>query len=207
MEISDKTKEIYNEISSRFDITRVRIWTCVKKFLDTFLQSSTLLDVGCGNGKNMLYRTDLIFKGIDFSIKLVEICKNKNLDVIESSMTSIPFSDNLFDGIIVVASYHHLSNDSERKKTLDELYRVVKPGGQVLIVVWAMEQPNDSKFHFSKSEEMVKWYSVSNNKTFYRYYHIYSKGELVQEINKLKPEFLIEYEYLEKGNWVVCLKK
>jgi hypothetical protein len=66
---------------------------------------------------------------------------------------------------------------------------------------------NDSKFHFSKSEEMVKWYSVSNNKTFYRYYHIYSKGELVQEINKLKPEFLIEYEYLEKGNWVVCLKK
>jgi ubiquinone/menaquinone biosynthesis C-methylase UbiE len=207
MKISEQTKEIYNEISSRFDISRVRIWPCVKKFLDTFTQSSTLLDVGCGNGKNMLYRTDLNFKGIDFSIKLVEICRNKNLDVIESDMTSILFCDNIFDGIIVIASYHHLSNDIERKSTLDELYRVVKPGGQVLIVVWAMEQPDDSKFNFTKSEEMVKWYSVSNNKTFHRYYHIYSKGELVQEINKLKPEFLIEYEYLEKGNWVVCLRK
>ena len=207
MEISEQTKEIYNEISTRFDISRFRIWPCVKKFLDTFLPSSTLLDVGCGNGKNMLYRTVLYFKGIDFSIKLVEICKNKNLDVIESSMVNIPFNDNIFDGIIVVASYHHLSNDIERKQTLDEIYRVVKFGGKVLIVVWAMEQPSDSKFNFNKSEEMVKWNSVSNNKTFYRYYHIYSKGELVQEINKLKPEFLIEYEYLEKGNWIVCLKK
>jgi ubiquinone/menaquinone biosynthesis C-methylase UbiE len=207
MDYSQQTKEIYNEISNRFDISRFRIWPCVKKFLDSFPSSSILLDVGCGNGKNMLYRTDLNFKGIDFSIKLVEICKNKNLDVIESSMTNIPFDNNHFDGIIVIASYHHLSNDDERKQTLDELYRVVKSGGEILIVVWAMEQPEDSKFNFTKSEELVKWYSLDNNKTFYRYYHIYSKGNLVEEIKRLKPEFNIEYEYLEKGNWVVCLKK
>ena len=207
MDYSQQTKEIYNEISNRFDISRFRIWPCVKKFLDSFPSSSILLDVGCGNGKNMLYRTDLNFKGIDFSIKLVEICKNKNLDVIESSMTNIPFDNNHFDGVIVIASYHHLSNDDERKQTLDELYRVVKSDGKILIVVWAMEQPEDSKFNFTKSEELVKWYSLDNNKTFYRYYHIYSKGILVEEIKRLKPEFNIEYEYLEKGNWVVCLKK
>ena len=99
MEISEQTKEIYNEISSRFDISRVRIWPCVKKFLDSFDKDSLLLDVGCGNGKNMLYRNDLNFKGIDYSIKLVEICKNKNLDVIEASMTNIPFENNIFDGL------------------------------------------------------------------------------------------------------------
>jgi SAM-dependent methyltransferase len=207
MDYSNQTKEIYNQISNRFDISRVRIWPCVKKFLDSFSSSSILLDVGCGNGKNMLYRTDLNFKGIDFSIKLVEICKNKNLDVIESSMTNIPHDNNYFDGIIVIASYHHLSNDLERKQTLDELYRVIKSGGKVLIVVWAMEQPEDSKFNFTKSDELVKWYSLDNQKTYYRYYHIYSKGELVEEINRLKPEFNVEYEYLEKGNWIVCLKK
>jgi ubiquinone/menaquinone biosynthesis C-methylase UbiE len=49
----------------------------------------------------MLYRTDLIIKGIDFSHKLISICKNKNLDVIEASMTNIPFEDNIFDGAIV----------------------------------------------------------------------------------------------------------
>jgi len=207
MEYNYQTKEIYNEIATRFDTSRVRIWPCVKKFLDTFQPSSLLLDVGCGNGKNMLYRSDLIFNGIDFSIKLVEICKNKNLNVIEASMTNIPFDNNYFDGVIVVASYHHLCNDTERKQTLDEIYRVVKPGGKVLLVVWAMEQPEDSKFHFTKSDELVSWYSVESKITYNRYYHIYSKGKLVEEIKRLKPEFSIEYEYLEKGNWVISLKK
>jgi len=207
MNYSEQTKEIYNEIAPRFDTSRVRIWPCVKNFLDSFSPSSLLLDVGCGNGKNMLYRNDLIFNGIDFSIKLVEICKNKNLNVIEASMTNIPFDNNHFDGVIVVASYHHLSNDYERKQTLNEIYRVVKYGGRILIVVWTIEQPEGSKFHFTKSDELVKWYSVENKITYNRYYHIYSKGELIEEIKRLKPEFYIEYEYLEKGNWIVSLKK
>jgi len=114
MDYSQQTKEIYNEISDYFNITRYTIWPCVKKFLHIFPSSSILLDVGCGNGKNMLYRKDLIFKGIDFSDKLVDICKNKNLDVIESSMTNIPFQSDYFDGIITIASYHHLSNDKYR---------------------------------------------------------------------------------------------
>ena len=207
MEYSEQIKEIYNEIANRFDISRVRIWPCVKKFLDTFKQNDLLLDVGCGNGKNMLYRNDLKFKGLDFSSKLIEICKNKNLDVIESSMTNIPLNDNYFDGIIVIASYHHLSNDYERTQTLNELYRVLKNGGKVLIVVWAMEQPDESTFHFTKTDEFVKWYSKENDKTYYRYYHIYKNGELEEEINRLKPEFKTEYIYLEKGNWVICLEK
>jgi len=207
MNYSEHNKEIYNEIANRFDVSRVRIWPCVKKFLDSFDKDSLLLDVGCGNGKNMLYRNDLNFKGIDYSIKLVEICKNKNLDVIESSMTNIPFESNIFDGIIVIASYHLLSTDEERKQTLDELYRVVKNDGRILIVVWAIEQPDDSTFHFTKSDELVKWYSKENDKTFYRYYHIYAEGELQKEITKLKPEFNIEYIYLEKGNWVISLRK
>ena len=207
MNYSEHNKEIYNEIANRFDVSRVRIWPCVKKFLDSFNKDSLLLDVGCGNGKNMLYRNDLIFKGIDYSIKLVEICKNKNLDVIESTMINIPFESNIFDGIIVIASYHHLSNDEERKQTLDELYRVVKNDGKILMVVWAIEQPEDSTFHFTKSDELVKWYSKENDKNFYRYYHIYAEGELLEEIKRLKPEFNIEYIYLEKGNWVICLRK
>ena len=208
MDYSEQTKNIYNNIADEFDNSRCRIWTCVKKFLDEFEPFSTLLDVGCGNGKNMLYRNDLIFKGIDFSHKLVSICKNKNLDVIEASMCNIPFEDNLFDGSIVIASYHHLSNDIERKQSLDEIYRTLKIGSKTLIVTWAIEQPLESKFHFTKSDEIVKWKSVNNPHIVYnRYYHIYAEKELSNEIIRLKPEFKIIYEYLEKGNWVICLQK
>jgi len=148
MENNEQIKHFYNDVADYFNVSRVRIWTCVKLFLDSFQSQSLLLDVGCGNGKNMLYRKDLIFKGIDFSIKLVEICKNKNLDVQESTMTKIPFNNNTFDGIIMIASYHHLSTELERKETLNEIYRILKKNGRVLIVVWAMEQEKNSKFNF-----------------------------------------------------------
>jgi SAM-dependent methyltransferase len=130
----------------------------------------------------------------------------KELDVIEASMCAIPFEDNTFNNAIVVASYHHLSNDTERKQALDEMYRILKIDGSILIVVWAMEQPSDSKFNFIKSDEIVKWKSKKSI-IYDRYYHIYKEKELVEEISRLKPEFTIIYEYLEKGNWVICLKK
>jgi len=208
MDYSEQTKYIYNEIASEFSNTRHRVWPCVKKFLNDFDSSSRILDIGCGNGKNMLYRNDIIFNGIDFSHKLVRICIDKGLNVQEASMTSIPFESNQFDGAIVIASYHHLSNDTERKQALDEIYRILKLNALALIVVWAIEQPLDSKFIFTKKDEIVKWKSINPPYNIYeRYYHIYAKNELKEEILRLKPEFTIIDEYLEKGNWVLTCKK
>ena len=59
--------------------------------------NSYVLEIGCGNGKNMLYRDDLNFEGIDISEKQFEICKRKGLNVHVSSMCNLPFEDNLFD--------------------------------------------------------------------------------------------------------------
>ncbi len=206
MEISQQIKQIYNTIASDFDKFRVRIWPCVSDFLNTFPAGAEMLDIGCGNGKNIFYRSDLVFKGIDLSEKLVEICKEKGLDVVEGTMTSLPYNSESFDGIITVASYHHLSTDYERKQTLDEMYRVLKPGARALIVVWAMEQPDDSGFKFTKSDELVTW-STRAGETHYRYYHIYSEGDLEKEISKLKPEFTINKIGWQKGNWYAHIQK
>ncbi|KAG5521811.1 hypothetical protein RHGRI_034140 [Rhododendron griersonianum] len=46
----------------------------------------------------------------------------------------------LGDAAISIAVLHHLSTESRRKKAIDELIRVVKNGGLVLITVWAVEQ-------------------------------------------------------------------
>jgi SAM-dependent methyltransferase len=154
----------------------------------------------------MFYRSDLIFKGIDLSNKLVDICKTKGLDVIEGSMTYLPYKTEHFDGIIAVASYHHLSTDEERKAAIEEMYRVLKPGACALIVVWAMEQPNDSTFHFTKTDELVTW-NTRAGEIYYRYYHIYSQGDLENEIKKFKPEFNIKQVGWQKGNWYIRLQK
>jgi ubiquinone/menaquinone biosynthesis C-methylase UbiE len=149
-------------------------------------------------------------KGIDISIELVKICNKKNLDVIHGNMINLPFDDNIFDGLLVVASYHHLDNDQDRKKALDEMYRVLKIGGLCFIEVWAKEQNNNSNKNtseFKNNNNLVKWKSIKTSEVYYRYYNIYSKNQLINEIIKLKPEFKInKYDY-EKGNYYIILEK
>ena len=200
----------YNTIADEFDKTRVRLWNCVKNYLDTFEKNSYILDLGTGNGKYMTYRDDLIMKGIDISIELVKICKNKNLDVIHGNMTNLPFENNTFDGLMSIASFHHLDNEEDRKKTLDEMHRVLKVGGKCFIEVWAKEQndnANKNTLEFKKNDNLVQWKSIKTNEIYYRYYNIYSNNELMEEIIRLKPEFKINTFGYEKGNYYIILEK
>jgi ubiquinone/menaquinone biosynthesis C-methylase UbiE len=203
-------ENFYDIIAYEFDKTRVRLWACVISFLNSFQEGSKILDIGCGNGKYMNYRNDIIMKGIDISINLVEICKNKGFDVIKSSMTDIPFNDNSFDGFISIASYHHLNNDEDRKRTLDEMYRILRIGGIGLIEVWGQEQPeniNKNASNLKRKSNLVKWTSIKTGEIYYRYYYIYSKGDIEEEIKRLKPEFKIIESGYEKGNYYIKVMK
>jgi SAM-dependent methyltransferase len=212
----ESTKYIYNMIAEEFDLYRVKVWPCVTRFLENFNSDHLLLDIGCGNGKNIIGNSHLKFKGIDFSDKLVDICKSKGLDVIEASMTNIPFNDCMFDGFIAVASYHHLNNDLDRMCALNSMYRVLRPGGRGLIVVWAEERDMLTKFNFIRDpskvtslygfDEMVLWKSKSGVE-YNRYYHIYGKNDLAEEVKTYEPRFTIEKIGWERGNWFVIVKK
>lgn len=158
----------------------------------------------------MTYRDDIIIKGIDISIELVKICNKKNLDVIHGNMINMPFEDNIFDGLLCIASFHHLNNDNDRKKALDEMYRLLKIGGKCLIEVWSIVQEDNSNvflLEFKKNNNLVKWTSIKTNEIYYRYYNIYSKDELQEEIIRLKPEFKINKYGYEKGNYYIILEK
>ena len=196
--------QVYNKIAKEFDKTRVSIWNNVKNFLDSIPVGSSVLDIGCGNGKNMLYRKDLLFQGIDISEEQVEICKQKGLDVTVSSMCLLPYRDGLFENIICVASYHHLDNDDDRCKALQEMYRCLSIGGRALITVWAIGQ--DGKKVFTKRDELVEWKSRDGS-IYHRYYHMYNKGDLEEEISQLEPRFKHVEIGFEANNWWIVLEK
>lgn len=200
-------EEVYNKIAYQFDSTRYSIWGSVKTFLDLIEPHSKVLDIGSGNGKNMAYRSDLNFYGIDISQAQVDICRNKNLNVIKSNMTSLPFADQSFDYAICIASYHHLDNDTDRTHALYEMHRILKRGGSLLLSVWAMEQPHDSHFQFLSSDMLVPWVSRDDGITYLRYYHIYRVNELINEIHLLCPSFTVKDTRYELGNWLCLLVK
>jgi ubiquinone/menaquinone biosynthesis C-methylase UbiE len=75
--------------------------------------------------------------GMDISKDLVGICsKNSkiagvNIDFLQGNVSNMPFNANMFDFIICVLAF---KNFKEPLKALQEMYRVLKPGGTVLIM-------------------------------------------------------------------------
>ena len=127
-------KNFYNSNSNDFSNTRHSIWDVVKKFNRSINPKSNILDAGCGNGKNMVYLQNQghNMTGIDFSDGLLEICKQKNLNVHNSDIRNLPFNDFTFDYVISIAVIHHLNTEEDRIKAINELLRVTKKGGKVL---------------------------------------------------------------------------
>jgi ubiquinone/menaquinone biosynthesis C-methylase UbiE len=199
--------ETYNKIANHFSNTRYRVWTCTSEFLDSIESGKCGLEVGCGNGKNLLYRSDLKLKGIDICENFVKICHNKNLDVIQGNMTSLPFEDNSFDFVFSIAAVHHLNSEELRIKAIKEMFRVCKPNGLVFVYVWAFEQSEDARRKFKKQDELVSWVSRDDGKTYYRYYHLYRQHELLKEFQDTNYNFEIIKDFYELGNWgIICTK-
>ena len=196
-------KDVYNSIASSFDNTRYRPWTCVEEFLDTIPKDSIIGDIGCGNGKNMLYKDDCLNYGCDFSESLVNICLQKGLNVICGDILNIPYKTESFDYTICIAVIHHLSTVEKRKKAIEELERVTKKGGKILVLVWAFEQEEDSRRKFTTQENFVDWRDKQQNLLGKRYYYVFQKNELESLVDEKK----IEKSFYEKGNWGIILRK
>src|SRR5690606_3839423 len=86
--------------------------------------------------------------GVDSSEKRVETCTEnarrmgiQNASFVSyKSGTKLPFEDNSFDGIMAAAS---IEQTPDPKKTLEELYRVLKPGGRIRISYEALNDYKD----------------------------------------------------------------
>jgi SAM-dependent methyltransferase len=199
-------KLVYEVIANHFSQTRFSVWSNVKEFIDLFKKNELIADIGCGNGKNM-FRDDLNYIGIDFCKSFINICNNNinntNKQFILGNILNIPIRNNSCDGVISVAVIHHLSTFNLRKKAVEELIRITKPAGKILIEVWAFE---NSKY--KTQDTMINWTHRQKNikpKKYERYYHLFIKDELLDLI----PNNLVEItkQYNIYNNWVIELKK
>ena len=200
--------QVYETIAVPFDQTRFCYWNAVKNFLDGLSSYSIVLDNGCGNGKYLQYRKDLIFMGNDMCSGLLEIAKKK-ADVTRSNGMSLPYRTDTFDAIICVAVFHHLSVVSRRHQFIQEMIRVLKPNGKLLVTVWAYEQPDNKRFKKwnvqTNGDAMIPWCDKSQNIISQRYYHLFHKAELESYFNI--PDIQIESCIYEYDNWCITLQK
>uniref|UniRef100_A0A803MR03 Methyltransferase type 11 domain-containing protein n=1 Tax=Chenopodium quinoa TaxID=63459 RepID=A0A803MR03_CHEQI len=132
--------QVYDAIAPHFSSTRFAKWPKVASFLDSLTQGSLVLDAGCGNGKYLGFNPKCFFVGCDISFPLVSICAGRGHEALVADAVNLPYRSGFGDAAISIAVLHHLSTESRRRKAIEELVRVVRKGGLVLITVWAVEQ-------------------------------------------------------------------
>ncbi|XP_021810542.1 alkylated DNA repair protein alkB homolog 8-like isoform X2 [Prunus avium] len=135
---------VYDAIAPHFSSTRFAKWPKVANFLSSLPSESLVLDAGCGNGKYLGFNPDCFYIGCDTSAPLIKICADRGHEVLVADAVDLPYRTSFGDAAISIAVLHHLSTEGRRKKAIEELIRVVKKGGLVLITVWAVEQEDKS---------------------------------------------------------------
>ncbi len=140
------SKEFYEEIDRRFfqSVYQFMPW---KKFpFDPLvnyksLQNKDVLEigVGCGSNAQLLAKHASSFTGIDITDYAVKAtrkrlnCFKLNGNIIHMDAEKLEFRDNSFDFIWSWGVIHH---SSDTKKVLKEIYRVLRPGGKAVTMVY-----------------------------------------------------------------------
>jgi len=208
--------DVYKAIAKDFDATRFSLWSGVREFLDSLPGNTLMADIGCGNGKYLSYRKDIIVHGCDMCESLAYIAASKHntnpnnngaktANVLITNALTLPYRDKLFDNTICIAVLHHMSCRDDRIRLLQELARITAKAGKIMISVWATEQDDPrmaTKWkHLGNNDYMVPYMTTTRKETHDRYYHLFEKNEVIELCEK--SHLHIERIWYEKNNWYI----
>lgn len=102
-------------------------------------QTKTVLDFGCGSGRNTVPMVDMGFGKViamDYNHECLELTKEKiksaeNVTYIQNERMEIPLESNSVDGIVAYGALFYFA-EQERAAFAGELYRVLKKDGLIL---------------------------------------------------------------------------
>lgn len=198
--------DVYDAIAAHFSATRYKPWPLVEQFLLDQPCGSILGDVGCGNGKYAPVLKGIApLLGCDRSAGLLAEARalhSAQAELVLADSLCLPYRDGSFDALICVAVIHHFASDERRLTALAELVRVLRPGGQALVTVWALEQ---EKRKYSAQDVFVPWHS-STGAVHHRYYHLFCVGELERLAAQLADARVVRSAY-DCENWYAVIER
>ena len=195
-------RETFERIGPHFATTREFAWPEVETFLEEAGspegpetgERTIGLDLGCGNCRHaeiLATSVDHVV-GIDVSRSLLAAGRERaasrgfadGLSTVLADASALPIAGDSIDVAVYVATIHHLPSRPIRRRSLDELARVLAPDGVGLVSTWSTAHDRFDD-HDEESETgfdtTIDW-TLPGGETVDRFYHIYSPAEFERDL-------------------------
>lgn len=220
-------KNNYDKAAEEFSDTRnrkSRSWGALVDITKQIPNDSSVLDVGCGNGRllEIFGNKNIDYIGTDSSDELIKIAKKlhpeKKFEIIDALELS-KLSQVDFDYVFSVAVLHHLPGQDLQIKALRQIKNKVSKDGKVVITNWNLWKQKRFrkliwKFFILKligknkmdfGDILFDWKNSQGEIVSKRYYHAFTKRSL-KKIAK-KAGLRVEKVYKDKFNYYLVLRK
>ncbi len=212
--MKNNLKQTWNVLADSWTNLRVRPWEEALEFSKS-IEKGPLLDIGCGNCRNLI---PFLWKGLkcigmDFSKGMIKqaklFLKRRDLktNLIIGDFRNIPLKSGCIPTIICNAVLHDIYLKKERTRSLIEMKRISKNNSKILLSVWNRNQkrfiwPLIRSFFSGRFADI--WVSWNYHGTIYkRFYHLYTKKELKNNLENI--EFNVEKMWEDKKRNIWCL--
>jgi len=194
----------------------------VDNYLINLSKNKIILDAGCGTGKYLpvLEKNAKQYIGIDLSDMQLEKARNKSIKdnsiFINSNINSIPLENNSIDLIVSSWVLGTITDLSEREQCLNELKRVLKIDGIIILV----ENDENSEFEelrertkdsrtmnynnwitqhgFVEDEKIDTYFQFTDLKTTHKCFEIIYGKDIANKINNNKIEHkIVIFKYIK----------
>jgi len=132
---------MFDEVAPRYDLTNqvlsagnAALWRIATVKAIAALPHERVLDVACGSGTSTvaIQAKGATAVGVDFSAGMIREARRRHpgIEFVEGDAMDLPFPDGEFDAVTISFG---LRNVRDPRRALTEMYRVLRPGGRIVI--------------------------------------------------------------------------
>ncbi len=159
-----KNTRAYQKIQAHFSQTRYKPWPEFEGFKKYIKPGMHILDVGSGNGRLFQEIKDIgiHYTGLDSNASFIDTARHQfsthpsKPQFMVGDVRHLPFSNATFDVIFCIAVLYHLPSLTFRQKTVNEMARVLKPGGFLIMLNWNLWQKRFWKNHLQAIPSILR---------------------------------------------------
>lgn len=207
-DLQESVRDFYERCAASFSRTRSHlIWPEETIAAAKIKPGMTVVDVGAGNGRFAgVLASGVRYIGFEPSAGLRTGGRAKQAsplpEIRPGELPNLPIENAVADATVCFAVFHHIPGVENRKRAVDELVRITKPGGLIAATSWIPKEGGKEIEGGEPGDVWIPWTSGGENGK--RYVHVMDENEWTRLWTR--PDLAIE-TITKDRNWFVMARK